>query len=151
MSDIQKLSQSSSFTAGDQIPFFSLQNGGDRRGSVSALISYINGFISFTDDKVTEYSAPNATGFAVTLSDNSSSRWLVLTPAAGYAAGTIVLPTSTNCVEKQEILVNCTQDITTLTISGNGATVTGAPTSITANDYFLLRFEPVTDTWYRVG
>lgn len=151
MTDINNLSTVSSVAAGDQIPIYQASNGDDRRVSVNTLSTYIEGLISFTDDKITEYSAPSATGFTVTLTDNNTSRWLVLTPVAGYAAGTIVLPAVANCVEKQEILVNCTQAVTTLTINGNGATVTGAPTTLAANAYFLLRFEPVTDTWYRVG
>jgi hypothetical protein len=77
--------------------------------------------------------------------------WLILTPVAGYAAGTITLPLSTNVVNKQEILVNCTQAVTTLTINGNGATVTGAPTTLAANAFFRLRYDGVTGTWYRVG
>jgi len=49
------------------------------------------------------------------------------------------------------VLVNCTQAVTTLTINGNGATVTGAPTTLAANAFFRLRFEAVAGVWYRVG
>ena len=33
----------------------------------------------------------------------------------------------------------------------NGATVTGAPTSLSANGFFRLRFDAVASVWYRVG
>jgi hypothetical protein len=36
-------------------------------------------------------------------------------------------------------------------VLSTGATVVGAPTSLAANDFFLLRFDAVTGTWYRVG
>jgi hypothetical protein len=103
------------------------------------------------DDKVTTYAAPSASGFTVTLPDNSSNKWLILTPTAGFAAGTIKLTALANAVDKQEIIVNCTQVVTALTVDGNGATVTGAPTTLAANAFFTLRFDAVLDTWYRVG
>ncbi len=104
---------------------------------VNALISY--------------YSAPSATGFTATIPDTDDNYWLILTPLAGYAAGTIELPSSTVAQDQQTINVNCTQAVTTLTIDGNGATVTGAPTTLAANDFFTLRFDAVTTTWYRIG
>jgi hypothetical protein len=107
--------------------------------------------ISTADNKVTQYAAPSATGFSVAITDSSASIWLVLTPTAGFAAGTLVLPAVAKCIDKQEILVNSTQSITTLTITANGSTVTGAPATMAANAFFTLRFEAVTDTWYRVG
>lgn len=95
----------------------------------------------------TQYAAPSATGFSVTIA--AADTWLVLTPVAGYAAGTLVLPAGT---DKAEILVNCTQAVTTLTITpATGETVTGAPTSLSANDSFRLRFDGVTSVWYKVG
>lgn len=123
----------------------------DYRVSTASLLAYIQANISAGDNKITQYAAPSASGFSVSITDSGDSIWLVLTPVAGYAAGTIVLPALANCVDKQEILVNSTQAITTLTITANGSTVTGAPTTMAANAFFTLRFEDVTNTWYRVG
>jgi hypothetical protein len=53
--------------------------------------------------------------------------------------------------EGQEVLVNCTQSVGTLTVLGNGANVIGAPTSLAANGFFLMKFEPILSNWYRVG
>ena len=44
-----------------------------------------------------------------------------------------------------------TQAVTTLTVSGNGATVNGAPAALTANGFFRLRFDGVLGGWYRLG
>ena len=95
---------------------------------------------------------PSATGFNVPITDGPDNIWLILTPTAGYAAGTITLPSVTNAVDKQEVLVNCTQLVTSLTVDGNGATsVTGEPTSLGADDFFKLKFDIISKSWYRVG
>jgi hypothetical protein len=55
-------------------------------------------------------------------------------------------------VDKQEVLVNCTQQVTALTVNGNGAVaVTGEPASLGADDYFRLKYDAIMRTWYRVG
>ena len=100
----------------------------------------------------TQYAAPSATGFTVAITDGSASIHLILTPSAGYAAGTITLPSVGNAVDKQEVLVNTTQQVTALTINGNGAVaVTGAPTSLGAEDFFRLKYDLASQTWYRIG
>lgn len=126
-------------------------NGQDYRLLAGSVLDYIQTNLSFPADFTPQYSAPSATGFSVQITDGSDNIHLILTPVAGYAAGTIVLPLLANCVDGQEVLVNCTQAVTTLTVSGNGSTVTGAPTTLAANAFFRLRFDDVTNTWYRVG
>lgn len=135
----------------DQIPFFSTSNGQDRKASVSELLALASA--SASGDFIEQYSAPNATGFSVTITPPTTGDkvWLILTPAAGYAAGTIVYPPVAQCVNGQEILVNCTQSVTTLTTTGNGSTVYGAPTTLAANAFFRMRFNGVNQSWYRVG
>jgi hypothetical protein len=109
-------------------------------------------------DYASQYAAPSATGFTVAITDSSSDGvtssnvHLILTPLAGYAAGTITLPAKAGLVDKQEVLVNCTQAVTTLTIGLNGATgAVGAPTTLAANAFFRLKYDAVTSNWYRVG
>lgn len=149
MADINQYSTASSLANGDLLLLWSTDNGDTRKTSLSALKTFILG--SETGEP-TQYAAPSATGFTVTLSETSGRNvWLVLTPVAGYAAGTIVLPSAANSIHGQEILVNCTQSVTTLTVSCSGGTVTGAPTSLSANSFFRLKFESVTSTYYRVG
>lgn len=151
MPQINQLSAADEVQAGDQIPIYSQANGDARKASLSLLKAFFQEGLTASDDKVTQYSAPSSTGFSVQVNDDSDSVWLVLTPTAGFAAGTIVLPRLVNCVDRQEVLVNCTQTIAALTIDGNGATVTGEPTALTVNEFFRLRFDIVTNTWYRVG
>lgn len=120
--------------------------GGDAALSLTNLVAYITATLTL-GELTTQYAAPEATGFSVTVSDGDT--WLILTPDAGYAAGTIVLPTG---ADKEEVLVNCTEAVTALTITpATGDTVTGAPTSLSANDCFRLRYDEVMSTWYRVA
>lgn len=151
MATINQLNAVTTVSGSDLVPVYSQVNGDARKWSLTNLAAWVATQITTSDNKVTQYSAPSATAFNTQVTDGSDSIWLVLTPTAGFAAGTITLPAVANCVDKQEVLVNCTQAVTTLTVAGNGATVTGAPTTLAANAFFRLRFEGVTSTWYRVG
>jgi hypothetical protein len=146
---INQLTALDTVSLGDLAPLWSTNNGDTRKASLSVLKAFFTDGITAADDKVTQYAAPSATGFSVQILDGS--RWLILTPGAGYAAGTLVMPAVAGVVDKQELLVNCTQSVATLTITGNGATVTGAPTALSANGFFRLRFDAVASVWYRVG
>lgn len=151
MPTINQLTAVDAVVSSDQVPIYSSDNGDARKASMATLLKFFAGQITSIDDMITQYSAPSATGFSVQVNNDSNNVWLVLTPTGGFAAGTLVLPSVANCVDRQEILVNTTQAVTTLTISNGGATVTGAPTTLAANAFFRLRFDIVTKTWYRVG
>lgn len=150
-----RVTNTNQLNGSDLLAIFVQQNGGNCALSLTLFADWLSDNITVEGDgKVTQYAAPSATGFSVTVGSGiaaGSSIWLILTPVAGYAAGTLLLPAVADVVDKQEILVNCTQVVTTLTITGNGATVTGAPTTLAANAFFRLRFDAVLNTWYRVG
>lgn len=156
MTQINQLTRASDVSAGDLVPIFSTDNGDARAAAMSVLLAYIEDNLpaSFVD-YVTQYSAPNATGFNIAITDGASNNTnvhLILTPTAGFAAGTITLPAKAGLVDKQEVLVNCTQAVTTLTVALNGATAAvGAPTTLAANAFFRLKYDAVTFNWYRVG
>jgi len=154
MTTINQLSSVDSLASGDTVPLYDQSNGDARKFSISTLQAYMQANLTFSSgiSYTTQYSAPSATGFNIQVTDGSANIHLILTPVAGYAAGTITLPAVSNLVDKQEVLVNCTQAVTTLTIAANGASaVTGAPTTLAANDFFRLKYDAATSTWYRVG
>lgn len=132
------------------------QNNQDYRVLLSVLQAYLQANLAFPTftgfvDFATQYAAPSSSGFSVSITDTSANTHLILTPTAGFSAGTIVLPNVTSAVDKQVVMVNTTQLITALTVSGNGAVaVTGAPTTLGANDSFLLKYDLLTQTWYRL-
>ena len=158
---INQLNSTDTIALSDLLPLFSQSSGDDRKASMSLLLQFMQDNLTFTaqgtgfQDYVTQYAVPSATGFNVTITDGASDDTnvhLILTPTAGYAAGTITLPPFAGCVDKQEVLINCTQQVTALTVDGNGATaVTGAPTSLGADDFFRLKYDLLSKTWYRVG
>jgi len=151
MPTINQLSTVDDLSGGDLFPVYVSADGDARKVSATNLRAFILDAATTADDKITQYAAPSATGFSVTILNGSDSIWLILAPTAGFAAGTIILPALSNCVDKQELLVNSTQSVTTLTINSNGATVTGAPATLAANGFFRLRFDALAKVWYRVG
>lgn len=124
-----------------------------RKITLTEITDYITANISANmSGYTTQYSAPSATGFTVAITDSQNSIHLILTPTAGFAAGTITLPAASNTLDGQSLLVNCTQSVTALTFGANGATsITGVPASLTANSFFTLKFDKPTNSWYRVG
>lgn len=151
--DIFRLSAVDTLAAGDQFPLGSIANGDARRTSLTLLTEYMQEQITTQDAMETQYYAPTATGWSVPVAPTVAGGdvWLRITPGAGYAAGTVVLPALASSVDKQEILVTCNQSVTTLTVNGNGSTVEGAPTTLAANAFFRLRYEAVFHVWVRVG
>jgi len=151
MTAIYSLSTVADMSLSDFLALYSLSGGYTGKVTVGALLEVIQANLALPGTKVTQYAAPSATGFTAAVVDSSDSVWLILTPAAGFAAGTVKLPSLANAVDGQEVSVNCTQAVTTLTVDGSGATVTGAPTTLSANAFFTLRFDETSKVWYRVG
>ncbi len=145
MANINQLSSVSSVQGGDQLAVWATNNGDSRKASVTTLMDYVNANVT-TVTQNTQYAAPAATGFSVTV--NTGNVWLILTPVSTYATGVVVLPTGAS--DKDTVTVNCTQIVTSLTVS-SGATVVGAPATLAANDFFTMRYDGATSSWYRVG
>lgn len=163
MTTINNLSSLDDLVAADQLPVYSSANGDARKASLTVLSEFVqaqldDGSITVTGTGFdTQYSAP-AAGNTVQVASSSSDAdgsenvHLILTPAGTLATLTIKLPLNTNCVDKQEILINCTQIVTTLSWNVNGASdIVGEPTTFAANAFMRLKYDAVTSNWYRVG
>jgi hypothetical protein len=147
---IQRLNQSG-ITAGSQIPFYDPSNGADRRASVTELAAVMQSLLTSLGGFVTQYAAPVATGFSVTVSPPTAgaSVFLLLSQGGAYAAGTLVLPAG---VDGQELLVHSRQAVTALTLTpASGDAVSGAPADFTAGGFCRLRFDGINRLWCRVG
>lgn len=148
MTNINQLSSLDTIQLGDLLAVWSTNNGDTRKASMSLLLSFMQANLTLPGSLTTQYAAPSAAGFSVTVALGDT--WLLLTPTATFAAGTIVLPTS--AADKSEVSVNCTQIVTALTVSAGGTTVTGAPTTLAAaNEFFTMRYDAATSAWYRVS
>lgn len=151
MPTINQLNSVTVPSGSDLLPVYSQSNGDARQLSLTNFANWLQTQTTSTDGKVTQYAAPSASGFTVQINDSTNSVWLILTPTGSFASGAIKMPAKASSIDKQELLVNCTQAVASLSFDGNGSTVTGAPASLAANGFFRLRFDAVTSTWYRVG
>lgn len=149
MTDINQLTTQDQLSLSDLLPIWSGGNSDTRKVSLSAVVALVQAQLTGSGMLMTQYAAPNASGFSVAITPvfSGGSVYLLLTPAAGYAAGTIVLPSAP--VDGQEVVVSTTQAVTALTV--NGGTVNGAPTTLAANGFFHLRYDGVFKAWYRIG
>ena len=148
MTDLSKITRQDSFSSSDNVLVYS-SSAND--GRLIPYADFVEALASTTNSNITQYSSPSSTGFSVAINDSYQNVWLILQPTGTLAAGTLVLPSSANVIDNQEIIVNSTNQVTTLTISGNGSTDTGAPSTISANGYFKLKYNSTVTTWYRVG
>lgn len=156
MAYIKNLTALNTLQAGDNLAVGSTSNGDDRRAPVSVLASYLQDNLTFIDSLafpnfITQYDSPSATGFTTRVTDNGDNIFLIMTPSAGYASGTIILPAVGNLVDKQEILIVVSEAVTALTINGNGATVNSAPTTLVADSFLRFRYDLLNTTWYLIG
>ena len=152
MVTINRLSQAATPADADQIPIWQDANADTRKVTLEAVKDYVLPFVTPARTAYTRVTAsPAASGFVIALGETSDHVWLLVFPAAGYASGTITLPSAAGCADGQEIRVNCSRAITALSIDANGAATSGAPASLGADDWFALRFDLATLTWFRVA
>lgn len=156
MADINQLSSTDTLSAGDLLPVWKTNNGDTRKAAMSVLQAYMQNNLTFpsvaagVSQFVVQYASPVATGFTVTLPSNSNNQWLILSPTGAFAAGTITFPPIASLADNQEIIITSTQAITALTISGNGATVIGAPATVAQNGSYRFKYNLLGTAWYRL-
>lgn len=148
MTTIGSLTAVSEIGAGDSFAIWSGGNQDARRVPESVLRTYVAANAPSGQAKLlAQYAAPSATAFTVVVT--TADTWLILTPTAGFAAGTITLPAVRTA--GQRVQVNCTQAVTALTVGGAGTTVTGAPATLAANAFFTMQYDAVLAAWFRVA
>ena len=147
MSKISQLTAVASLGSADQFPLGSAANGDDMRVSLSMILDYMQANIVQPSYALTPQYAVPLTGATVTVS--AANTWLILSPAGTLAALTIALPAIRTA--GQEVLIMSSQILTSLTVSGAGTTVVGAPTTLAANGFARMKYDGVLNAWYRVG
>lgn len=155
MADINQLSSTDTLSAGDLLPVWKTNNGDTRKAAMSVLQAYMQNNLTFPTATgqaqfVVQYASPVASGFTVTLPSNSNNQWLILSPTGAFAAGTITFPPIASLADNQEIIITSTQAVTALTISGNGATVIGAPATVAQNGSYRFKYNLLGTAWYRL-
>jgi hypothetical protein len=153
MPTIDQLSQASSIDDADELALFSKANGDTRKVTTLQLAAHVMTAIEGTPDETVYSMVTDGSGFTVVVLPTTpgGSAWAQITLSAPAPTGTIVLPDIDDRAHNQEVLVTCTRTVTTLTVNGNGAALSGAPTTIGPASPFRMRFDSISSTWYRIG
>ena len=144
MTNIYNLTEIDNLTGGDNFEVFDLSNGNSRKCSLSSIQAFMQANLTFNSASDTTQAFSPATGGDVQVTSGIGNVYLRLTPLATLANLEISLPTLPD--DKQEVLVKCTQIVTTLVVSSTD-TVLGAPVTLTANGSFKMRYEANGSTW----
>ena len=93
---------------------------------------------------------PNA-NFTLDIENHEVGTYLILNPSVSITTGSIKLPERYTVTDGQVLLVACAQQVNNLSVDGNNALVIGAPNALAANGFFKLKYDKLSNTWYRVG
>jgi hypothetical protein len=151
MAEINELSSvsASELSGADLLVTFSNSNGDSRKISVTNFLAWLN--TNFANDSYTVEAYVPTAGQTITVTDDGLDRWMKFIPAGTLATLTVTLPADENASDGQQILVTSTAAVTALTVNGNGATVNGAPSSLSADGAFVLRYNALDVAWYMVA
>lgn len=150
----KRLTRTDEVSAGDLFVLYKTSAGDYRGVPGDEVVKYVEDNMTPTtgDGYVTQYASPTTNSFDISINSTTTSTWLILTPSSAFAAGEVTLPVASTVTQNREVLVTCTRQIAAFNIDGNGATsVYGAPVTLAADDFFKLRFDTTTNSWYRVG
>jgi len=89
-------------------------------------------YAAATDLSTTMQTSAPTTGSTVVCTDTNDNAHLVLTPAGTIATLTVTLPTNANSSVGQRVTISSSAEITALTVSGSGLTVTRATLPLAA-------------------
>lgn len=93
---------------------------------------------------------PNA-NFTLNIDNHEVGTYLILNPSTSITTGSIKLPERYSVNDGQVLLVACAQQVNNFSVDGNNALVIGAPNALAANGFFKLKYDKLSNTWYRVG
>lgn len=93
---------------------------------------------------------PNA-DFTLNIENHEVGTYLILNPSVSITTGSIKLPERYVVTDGQVVLVTCSQQVNNFSVNGNNAHVIGAPNALAANGFFKLKYDKLSNTWYRVG
>lgn len=147
---ISQLSSVSSLSDGDLLVVWRTSDGDTRKASLLTLKAWFEDNFASPEFE-TLITAPTSSGFTLQIGEQTENVWQIINPTTTFAAGTVTLPPVASCFDGQQVVVTCSEQVNTLTVAGNGATVTGAPTTLVAGGFFALRFNLLQQTWYCVS
>lgn len=153
MPEINQLTAVQTISGADQFPVFSSGSGDARKASASVLADFFQEQVSASTGFITQYYAPNASGFSVAISTNTKGRnvHLLLTPTAAFASATIALPSVNDAENGQLVIVTSTNAISSVAFTSTGAQVIGAPAFLDQNTSAIFKYDSVLSTWIAIA
>ncbi len=151
MPNINQLSGLSQVSSGDLLPVYVPNNGDARKVSIGQLLAFFQR--QFASPTLSTQLVTPGTGFNVAVQTPvSQQQWLILQPAGTLASGAVTLPLNTQTPDGTEVLITTTRQITAFTLALNGAAnAYGAPNTLSAEDFFRVRYYAATNSWYRIA
>lgn len=140
-------------TAGDVFPFFSTNNGDAAKASMTTLAKLIGQLLGISNSPafVSQYAAPSANDFEITVNSTSASTWLIITPTVvALNGGTIVLPAVDSVGDGQELMIVSNMDIA-FTIDPYGASISYETTGLQIGGSLRIKFDAVMKRWYFIS
>lgn len=136
----------------DSVVIWSANNQDYRGAPVELLIEKIQESIKKVDYPPIniQHFNPNA-DFTLNIENHEVGTYLILNQSVSITTGSIKLPERYGVTDGQVVLVTCSQQVNNFSIDGNNAHVIGAPNALAANGFFKLKYDKLSNTWYRVG
>ena len=151
MPQIYQLPLLNQVSPGDQVAVYTPNNGDARRLSINSLLQFFQQMFASPTLATSIYTP--TTGFSIAVpTPVAQQQWILIQPAATLAVGTVTLPLNTQTPDGTEVLITTSQQITSFTLGLNGAAASlGAPTTLSATDWFRMRYVLATNSWYRIA
>lgn len=134
----------------DSVVIWSGDNGDFRGVPLDVLKEAIKPEQGNQSSLLVQYFNPNA-NFTLNIDNHEVGTYLVLNPSTSITTGSIKLPERYEVTDGQVVLVACSQQVTNFSVDGDNALVIGAPNALAANGFFKLKYDKLSNTWYRVG
>lgn len=135
----------------DSVVIWSANNQDYRGAPVELLVKKVKEGIQVNQSPLlVQHFNPNA-GFTLDIENHEVGTYLILNPSVSIATGSIKLPERYSVNDGQVLLVACAQQVNNFSVDGNNALVIGAPNALAANGFFKLKYDKLSNTWYRVG
>lgn len=136
----------------DSVVIWSGDNGDFRGVPIDLLIEKIQESIKKVDYPPIhiQHFNPSA-NFTLDIENHEFGTYLILNPSTSITTGSIKLPERYEVTDGQVLLVACAQQVDNFSVDGNNALVIGAPNALAANGFFKLKYDKLSNTWYRVG
>lgn len=134
----------------DSVVIWSASNQDYRGVPINVLKEAIKSELGNQPSLLVQHFNPNG-DFTLNIENHEVGTYLILNPSVSITTGSIKLPERYTVTDGQVLLVACAQQVNNFSIDGNNALVIGAPNALAANGFFKLKYDKLSNTWYRVG